>query len=351
MHIKIQKPVIESIINQVIPFTEKKDNTMITSHILINAKENKLTIKATDKEMGIKIITQAEILEEGKITINGRKFSEIIKTLKNKDIEIKSENEQITITQESSIYKLNSFNPEEFPEFPKPEDLNKLNIKNEEFIDAIKKIFPVIDTNNPKYELNGALFDIKEKTNFVSTDTRRLALYYSDANGKENQIIVPKRAISEIKRVFKEDMEIFYDNVFLILKNENTLFFTKLINGTFPTYERIIPKSFKYEIDIPKNEFLSHLKQVSIISNEVRIKIFPDKIEFESISDETMQAKTSFECKCNIDEFTFAVNSRYLMDFLNIINSENFKLCLNEPNIPFMLKEDKFITIVMPLNI
>ena len=350
MHIKIQKPVIESIISQALPFIEKKDNTQITSHILLKADEN-LTIKATDKEIGIKIKTNAEIIKPGSTTINGRKLADIIRTLQNKEIEIKKENDFVIITQDTSIYKLSTFNENEFPEFPNPNDLEKLEINNEEFIDAIKKIFPVIDTNNPKYELNGALFDIKEKTNFVSTDTRRLAVYFSNAKGKESQIIVPKKSISEIKRIFKEDMEIFFDEVFLILKNEDIMFFTKLINGKFPSYERIIPQSFKYELKIPKNEFISHLKQVSIISNEVRIKITKDKIEFESISDETTQAKTSFEYKSDIEEFTFAVNSKYLLDFLNIINSDEFELCLNEPNIPFMLKEGKFITIIMPLNI
>jgi DNA polymerase-3 subunit beta len=350
MHIKIQKPVIESIISQALPFTEKKDNTQITSHILLNADE-KLTIKATDKEIGIEIKTEADILEKGVITINGRRFADIIKTLQNKEIEIKNEGDNIIITQDTSVYKLSTFNASEFPEFPNPDDLEKLNVNSEEFADAIKKIFPVIDTNNPKYELNGALFDISEKTNFVSTDTRRLAVYYSDANGKENQIIVPKRAISEIKRIYKEEMEILYDDVYLILKDENTLFFTKLINGKFPAYKKIIPEKFKYELKINKSDFLSHLKQVSIISNEVKISIKKDKIEFESISDEMMQAKTSMAFSCDIDEFTFAVNSRYVFDFLNVINSEMFELCLNEPNIPFVLRDGKFITIVMPLNI
>ncbi|QCT93831.1 DNA polymerase III subunit beta [Caminibacter mediatlanticus TB-2] len=350
MYIKIQKPVIESLINQAMPFTEKKDNTQITSHILIDANEN-LTIKATDKEIGIKLTTDAEIINPGKITINGKKLFDIIKTLKNKEIEIKSENDKITIKQDTSIYNLTSFNANEFPEFPNPNDLEKLEVDNNEFFDAIKKIFPSIDNNNPKYELNGALFDIKEKTNFVSTDTRRLAVYYSNAKGNAKQIIVPKRSISEIKRIFKDDMKIFYDDIYLILKDENTLFFTKLINGKFPTYEKIIPNSFKYTLKIPKDEFTSYLKQVSIISNEVRIKITNDKIEFESISDETTKAKTSFNFNSNIEEFEFAVNSRYLFDFLNIINSDEFELCLNDPNIPFMLKDGKFITIIMPLNI
>ncbi len=350
MHIKIQKPVFESIVNQVVPFTEKKDNTQITSHVLIIADEN-LILKATDKEIGIKIKTEAQILQKGKITINAKKLNDIIKALQNKEIEIKKENDTIVITQDTSVYKLSTFNADEFPEFPNPNDLNELQIKNEEFTDAIKKIFPVIDNNNPKYELNGALFDIKENTNFVSTDTRRLALYKSNAKGKEAKIIVPKRAISEIKRIFNNDMKIYYDDIYLILKDENIMFFTKLINGKYPTYEKIIPQSFKYELTLPKNEFISHLKQISVISNEVKINIKKDEIIFESFGDETMEAKTSFKINTNIDEFNFAVNSRYLLDFLNTINNENFDLCLNEPNIPFELKDGNFITIVMPLNI
>ncbi len=350
MHIKIEKPVIESILNQIIPFTEKKDNTQITSHILIKADEN-ITLKATDKEIGIKINTQADIINPGTITINGRRFLDIIKTLQNKDIEIKTEENQITITQDTSVYKMTSFNASEFPEFPDTKEMNKINLSIEELNKAIKKIYPVIDNNNPKYELNGALFDLKENSSFVSTDTRRLAIYYSNAKANESKIIIPKRSIAEIKRVIREDMQIFYDEVYLILKNEDTLFFTKLINGKFPAYEKIIPQNLKYEIEFPKNEFLAHLKQVSIISNEIKITINSDKIVFSSISDETMQAKTSFKINTQLGEFTFAVNSRYIMDFLNVIENDTFTIGLNEPNIPFVLKDENFITIVMPLNI
>jgi len=350
MIVKIEKPQIENILNQLIPFTEKRDNTQITSHILIKANEN-LILKATDKEIGLKIKTDANIIEKGEITINGKKFLNIIKTLKNKEIEIEEKKGQITIKQDNSIYQLTSFNTKEFPNFPDTQNLNKLEIEINEFINAIRKIYPVIDTNNPKYELNGALFDLKEQSNFVSTDTRRLAIYYSNAKAKEEKIIVPKRSLAEMKRIIKEDMKIYFNKTYIILENENTFFFTKLINGNFPIYEKIVPKELRYEVDLPKNEFLSHLKQVSIISNKIKIIIDKEKIEFESISDETTKAKTNFKIETNIENFTFAVNSKYILDFLNTIDDEYFKLGLNEPNIPFVLKDKNFITIVMPLNI
>jgi len=350
MHIKIEKPLIESILSNVLGFTEKRDNTQITSHILLQA-DNQLKIKATDKEIGIKINTECEIIDKGKITVNARKFNDIIKALKNKEIEIYTEQNKIIIKQDTSIYNLISFDPNQFPEFPETDSLEKIEIDINEFQDAIKKIYPVIDNNNPKYELNGALFDLKEKTNFVSTDTRRLAIYYSNANANENKIIVPKRSLAEIKRIIKNDMKIYYDDVYLILENENIFFFTKLINGKFPAYEKIIPQNLKYQLEINKNEFLSHLKQISIISQNVKISINKSSIEFESISDESIEAKTSFEFNSEIEEFTFAVNSKYIIDFLTVIETDTFTLGLNEPNIPFMLKSENFLTIVMPLNI
>jgi len=350
MKIKTEKPQVENILNQLIPFTEKRDNTQITSHILITANDD-LILKATDKEIGLKIKTDANILEKGEITINGRKFLNIIKTLKNKEIEIEENDGQIIIKQDNSIYQLTSFNTKEFPKFPNTQNLNKLEIKIDEFIDAIKKIYPVIDTNIPKYELNGALFDLKENSNFVSTDTRRLAIYHSSTKTKEKKIIIPKRSLAEIKRTIKEDMKIYFNETYLILENKNTFFFTKLINGNFPIYEKIVPKSLKYEINLPKNEFLSHLKQVSIISNKIKISIDKEKVEFESISDETTKAKTNFKIENKIENFTFAVNSKYILDFLHTIENEYFILGLNKPNIPFVLKDKNFITIVMPLNI
>jgi DNA polymerase-3 subunit beta len=298
-----------------------------------------------------KITIDCNIEEKGKITINAKKFNDIIKALKNKEIEIYTQNDKIIIKQDTSMYQLISFDANLFPDFPNTNELEKINIKIDEFTNAIKKIYPVIDNNNPKYELNGALFDLKEKTNFVSTDTKRLAIYYSQATAKENKIIVPKRALSEIKKIIKDDMKIFYDETYLILENENIFFFTKLINGKFPAYEKIIPQNLKYQIEINKNQFLSHLKQISVISNEVKITIKKDSIQLENLTEDTIKAKTSFEFNSEIEEFTFAVNSKYLTDFLNVIETKTFILGLNEPNIPFTLRSENFLTIVMPLNI
>jgi len=353
MIIKFSKSIIENILSTMINFTEKKDNSLITSHILLEVTD-KIIIKATDKEFGIEYIdTTSEIIEKGSTTLNGKKFYEIIKALNDDFITLEKTDNIVSIIQNHSIYKLQTFEAKEFPEFPNINNFEKIKLNSIDFIDGLKKIFPVIDNNNPKYELNGALIDIKEnELNLVATDTKRLALYNIKENSqKELQIIIPKKAISEIKKLFFDDFEIYYNEINLIIKSNNITFFTQLINGKFPDYKRIIPNEYQTIISLNKTSFLKAIKQIIIISNDIKIDIENNQMFFESISDETFEAKTDIEIESNIQDFKFAVNSRFLLDFINSVDEDTIQMCLNNPNIPFTLKSKNFQTIVMPLTI
>jgi DNA polymerase-3 subunit beta len=353
MKLKFTKSIIENNLAIAINFIEKKDNSQITSHLLINAKEY-LSIKATDKEFGIELKDKStEILEKGKATINGKKFYEIIKALNDDFIHLEIENNIATITQNSSVYKLPVFDANEFPEFPIIEDAKEIIIDPFIFIDGLKKILPVIDTNNPKYELNGALLNINDKTiDLVSTDTKRLAIVLTqNRNSKEIELIIPRKAISEIRKLFINDFKLFFDGINLIIKSENIKFFTKLINGKFPNYQRIIPSSYKTIIKLNKSEFIKKIKQITVISNEVKVIINNNILEFNSISEETFEAKTQMNIESDLENFIFAANSRFILDFLSVIDNEIFELCLNDANIPFTLRDGDFQTIIMPLSI
>ena len=352
MFIKISKSIIENILTNAINFIEKKDHSQITSHILLEATDF-LTIKATDTEFGIEYTnSNCEIIEKGKTTINGKKFYEIIKALNDDFISIQIEKNIAIISQNHSIYKLPTFDANEFPEFPNIKNLKKIELNSIEFIDGLKKVLPVIDNNNPKYELNGTLLDISEKNlNLVATDTKRLALYKIEENSqKDIQIIIPKKAISEIRKLFLDNFDIYFDETNLIIKSNNITFFTQLINGKFPDYKRIIPNEYKYIIKLNKTTFTKAIKQINIISNEIKITIQKNQMLFESISDETFEAKTDIEIVSEIENFTFAVNSKFILDFLNVIDDE-IEMCLNEENIPFSLRDKNFQTIIMPLTI
>ncbi|MDQ7045464.1 MAG: DNA polymerase III subunit beta [Sulfurimonas sp.] len=355
MKIIISKSIIENILIQAGPFLEKKDTSQITSHVFINVSNATLTIKATDYEIGYFITTNnVNIIDDGSTTANGKKLLDIIRILKDGDINLEVKNEMLYITQAHSNFKLPTFSHEDYPEFPSYEGKSRIAIDSFSLIESLKKITPAIDTNNPKFELNGALIDIKpDAINFASTDTRRLAVATIPNHAEEElSIILPKKAIVEIQKLFFNDIELYYDETNLIIHSDQYTFFTKLINGKFPEYSRIIPKEIANNLLLPKAIMVDSIKQITTISTDVKITFLNETISFESLSDDNIEAKTEIGFSTGFTEpFTIAINSRYLLDFLNTINNSEFNIGLNEGNLPFILSDENFKTVVMPIVI
>ena len=355
MIITISKSIIENILTAAGPFLEKKDTSQITSHIYLNASNSTLTVKATDYEIGFLVTTSNLTIEQdGSITANGKKFLDIVRILKDGNINLEVKNDTLHISQGHSNFKLPTFSHNEFPEFPSYEGKSRISIESHTLIESLKKITPAIDTNNPKFELNGALIDIgKESINFASTDTRRLAVVnIQNKSDNELSIIIPKKAIIEIQKLFFDNIELYYDDTNLIIHSEQYTFFTKLINGKFPEYSRIIPKEIKNSLTLPKAVMIDSIKQITTISSDVKITFLNEVITFESLSDDNIEAKTEIGHTTGFSEpFSIAINSRYLLDFLNAINNSEFNIGLNEGNLPFILSDDNFKTVVMPIVI
>ncbi len=355
MNIAINKSILEQILINAQSFLEKKDNSQITSHILLQVTNEKLIVKATDQEIGIKIETaNIKIQELGLATANGTKLLDIIKILKDDEVLLNTEEDFLHIKQKRSKFKLPMFNANEFLEFPTNEDKSHFDINAIDFLNSIKKISSAIDTNNPKYELNGALIDISNnKISFVATDTKRLAVKSIEKNiDFEMSIIIPKKAISEIQKLFFDELTIFYNENLLLIKSQNFTFFTKLINGKYPDYQRIIPSEFNVELILNREQMIDHIRQITIISDNLNITINGEEIVLESLNEDNIEAKTKLEFQCNLEnEISINVRSRHILDFLANIKNNEFKLRYNEDTLPFMLESDNFITVIMPIAI
>jgi len=355
MRIAIAKSVLENMLIHVQPFLEKKDTSQITSHVCFEVQGTRLVVKATDYEVGLIIESdQVSVEMSGSITANGKKLLDIVRILKDSEVILETVQNTLHIQQGRSNFKLPTFNADEFPSFPLFSDKPKIQIDSQILIESLKKITPSTDTNNPKFELNGALIDIKnDGINFVSTDTRRLAIVnVANTNETELSIILPKKAIIEIQKLFLNNIEIYYDNTYLIIRSDQYTFFTKLINGKFPDYTRIIPKEIAKTMMLPKAQMIDAIKQITTISNDLKITFDTNAIGFESLSDDKIEAKTELEFQTGFQSpFVVAVNSRYILDFIAQTKNPEFSIGLNESNMPFVLEDENFKTIVMPIVI
>lgn len=345
MKIEIEKSKLEKIISDMQPFLEKRDNSQITSHILIETNQNEVIFKATDYEIGITSKIKTENIQDNeKITINGKDFLNILKNLKDDKITITNNNEKLEIKQEKTKITLPSFIAENFPEFPSNYQHSKINnINSKNILESLKKILPVIEPNNSKIEIRNALIDIKDgRVNFVATDTRRLEIIKFPIQSMEKiSFMFPRRSILEIQKFFDGEAEIYLHDNNIIIENDDYIFWTRIPNGNFLDYERVIPKDsqIKFKIHINKDKMAESLKVINSISKKVKITFDKTKITFESISDGDSKAVTEINIDTELNKDFIALldenleicmTSQYILEYIKHINTANFEFGINE---------------------
>jgi DNA polymerase-3 subunit beta len=244
---------------------------------------------------------------------------------------------------------------DDFPDFPTIQNKKRFNINAANLSKSLKKITNSIENANSKIELTGALIDIKnDNINLVGTDTRRLSIYTLDieSNSEPFSIIIPKKAIVEIQKIFYENIEIYYDENIFIAISQNFEFFTKLINGRYPDYTRVIPKETKINITLNREKMIEGIKTISMLSEIIKITITPENISFESINNDNSEAKTIIEQNFDINEtIILGMKNRFILDFLSSIEDSEFTLSYNDQGLPFVLSCAELKTVIMPINV
>lgn len=369
MKITINKTAIESIVSIIQPFIEKRDMSVITSCLLLQVQNGELIIKATDYEIGILAKLECESADgDDMLAVNGKKFLDSLKSLKDENITIEKKDygekgEKLEIKQGKSIIKLPSFIGENFPKFPKDYEKSKLNIDSKNLIDSLKRLLPVIEINNPRTEYRNALIDIKEyKFNFVATDTKRLEVISFDSQSVEKMnFMFPKKAIMEVQKLFAEDSNIYFNDKNVVIESEKFIFWTKIPNGNFIDYEKVIPKDIKYRVIIDKDKIIEALKIINAIWFQARLTFSKDKISFEVVySDKDFNATAEIDLDSELNKefaeklgdetFSITVNSKHILDFVAHINTQTFEFGINENlHAASTLKSDNFLLTFMPI--
>lgn len=355
MKVFINKNVLESIVINTNPYLEKRDLSAITSHIYICAKDGVLNIKATDYEIGLAYkLSNAKIIDDGIATANGKKLLDIIKSLKDEDVLLETMNNYLYIKQKNSKYKLPMYKFEDFPEFPTIQNKAKFDIDAVMLGRSLKKILPSIDNNNPKFELTGAMLDIKQNLiNIVGTDTKRLSIFkFETQTENEFSLIIPKKAIHEMQKLFFDKIEIYYDENILIAQSANFEFYTKLINGKYPDYDKVVPKELKTRINLSRDKISDGIKTISMLSDTIKITMTAESITFESVIEDNSEAKTTIDYHTGIEnEISIGVRSKFMLDFLSSVEDDEFEFGFNDNHLPFLLSSKELKTIIMPINL
>ena len=353
----VTKPSIFKTLSHLQSIVNKKNALPILSNILIEVENNSLTLSSTDMDISIKEKINCNVIEEGSTTLNAQIMFDIVKKLpETSEVEfISNDGKILTIRSNVSKFSLSCLPKDEFPIIEtSSSNSKKLKVNAQIILNLINKTKFAISNEETRYFLNGLYFNIIEEDNsrilnFVGTDGHRLATASCVINNSNIEIpgvIVPKKTINELSKLLVEnhdDIEIDISSNKIIFYIDNLILISKLIDGNFPDYTRVIPKSNNNDLKVNRSNLLYAVDRVSTIANEkspsIKFKLLENLINLSAVNSENSTATEDIEVKYSGTEIEIGFNSRYIMDILDNLESEEIKISFNDNSSPIIVKE------------
>jgi DNA polymerase-3 subunit beta len=371
MEIKIDRDILFNAISKVQSIIEKRSNMPILSMILISTEKSAIQISATDLEISLQQTIPAEILNPGSITVSGRKLFEILKESKSKEIYIKEkENNWIYLSDHRTKYNLACLPAEEYPVFIEPEGVDMVEIEGDVVREMINKTIYSVTLEEAGFKLSGVYTERmalqgKNILRMVSTDGHRLSLMDKEIEKiedikMEKGVMIPKKGMLELSKMVSEGekMKIGFLKNNCVAKKNDSLIVIRLLETKFPDYDSVIPKDVKHWITVNRMDLLDGMKKMIILSSEsykgVKITLEKNNMELVSINPDLGDAQDNLEVEYGDERLEMGFNSRYFIDALQAMDSENVELGFIDNSSPCLLKgeNDKgFLGLVMPMRI
>jgi DNA polymerase III subunit beta len=342
-----------------------KNAISILSNVLLEANNGTLTIKATDIKVNFETKIPVDIQEPGSTTVFCDKFTSIISSLPQGEIEFDQNDIKINIRSitKKAKFQLKSIASDKFPEFTSPTNLSFFDIPVKEFKEMINQTVFSVSDDETRYFMNGVFFEKKEdKLQLIATDGRRLAfidksfgIMIPDFKG----VIIPPKILNIInKRATDEGpLSIAVGDKNIFFRFSNYEFSSVLIEGQFPNYNRVIPASQAFSFQVETKDLMEALKRVALLVEQKSRRIFltvsSGTLIISSQETEIGTAKEEIPCMFDGEEMTMALNYLYLEEPLKVIGSERIKVEFTESMKAITIRSEPakdFFHIVMPMQ-
>jgi DNA polymerase III subunit beta len=351
---------------------EKKTTIPILSNVLLEAAGDRVTLTATDLELGIRCSCPARIKKEGSGTVPARKLLDYVRLLPDADVTMKFlENHWANITCGRSRTRIAGMSRESFPELPQmPEPIAEIPVKT--LASMIARTQFAISMEESRFTLSGALLLLRpEGLTMVATDGHRLAFVQASAeeSGQVNQqfrALVPKKAMTELTKLASDAAEnakaVFSgDDNHLFFQVGDRLLITRKLTGNFPDYERVLPKDHSHSAKLQKEEIRSAIERVAQFADErsraIRVQFTPGEVRIFSQSVETGESEESVPSEYQGPDLEIGFNAQYLLDFLRAIPQDNVAFELKDQKSAGEMKPvgeavpEQYRYVVMPMRI
>ncbi len=349
----------------VIGVVERRQTMPILANVLLVAKNGQLSITATDLEVELVATANVEIDNGGEVTVPGRKLLDICRALpEGAKISINQTGEKLLVRSGRSRFSLTTLPAAEFPTVDDIDATQSIDVPQSTLIRLLDKTHFSMAQQDVRYYLNGLLLETGDKyLRAVATDGHRLALCQQELSGpklKQQQVIVPRKGVLELQRLLDGEgavtLQLGSNHVRIQL--DTIRFTSKLIDGRFPEYERVIPQDTSNKLSADRASLKGALQRTAILSNEkyrgIRLLIRDSGVTIQAHNPEQEEAEEELEVEYSGEDIEIGFNVNYLLDALNAIEADKVTVSVQDSNSSCLLREpdsDDCRFVVMPMRL
>lgn len=365
MEVRIER---SKLLGELIPMqgiVERRTTIPVLSHILLKAEDDKLYLSSTDLDVSLLSSSEAQVKSPGAIAVQARKFLEIVRAVSSDTVDLNLEDEKrLRIDAGQSHFKINTLAAEDFPTLPEVSPGDTLNLPFEDFKRAIGRIIFAVSTEESRFQLNGALLKMKDGgVELVATDGHRLALVEHDLDSGKNAegVLVPRKALQELQRFESAgDLEFSRNEHHLSFRLGGRELICRILEGTFPDYERVISKDNDKSAFFGRKELIQAVQRAALLTGDraraVRLALTTGTLVITAANPDLGEAMEELPCEYEGDEIRIGMNPDYLVQFLNAVDTERVRLELKDENTqcigyPVDGEDKRYLCVVMPMRI
>ena len=343
---------------------EPRQTLPILANVLIETEGETVRLTATDLEVGARVSVPARVTGKGAITVSARKLAEIVKELPAAAVSLKvTENAGVAIRCGGASYKLVGMTPDDFPPVVPASPAHWLKLEAKTLREMLVQTSFAVSHDETRYALNGVLFSLSGKeARLVATDGHRLAMSIRTLGEMGGSVtgIVPRKAITEIARVLGagEDVQIAITENQFVLQMPNFVMTARLIEGQFPNYEAVIPKSHPGRLTISRGALTSALRRVAVMAEErnkpVKFMLAPASLKLSASSPDLGEAEETIDVDYSGNEVTIGFNSRYILDAMAPVEKDQIVLEFKDglsPGVIRSVEDEGYCCVIMPMRI
>ena len=354
MHITFPKANLQKAINVLQKVSQNKTSSNLPGAIYMTTKNGQVELQGNDFELGIRLTIDGDIKEPGTLVVGSRYFQELIRKLPGETIELykPEDGNSLTITSGSSEFNLVTLHPDDFSLVEQIHDQDHVNIDSFAMKELIDLTNYAAATDEDRPVFTGALLEIKEnEVTMVATDTHRMAvkkITIDEPATTPMRAIIPTKSLAEVSRLLPTDnpamINIIWNRTQIVFNFESIYIISRLIEGTYPEYEKVIPSQFDSSAVIDRREFAGAVDRVSLLAKDISYNVIrydwaESNVTLSTQNTEIGMAKEDVAVEFKGTPFTISFNGRYISDILRHSTGDNIHLFLKQ-NGPVVIRQD-----------